>query len=328
MNKNLVLIPAMFATLVSVGINSASADDAKYLRLSTDHTHDFVTTVALRDFADDVAKSTNNRVKIDVYDGGQLGEEKACLEQVQFGALDMTKNSLAPLTEFIPELNVLNLPYLFRDVDHMWKVMGGDIGDKFLKEMDKMNVEGLCWLDAGSRDFYSIKPLTKAEDLKGLKIRVQESQIMLHMVEALGGIAVPMPAGDVYSSLQTGVVEAAENNVPRYLDMSHQEVAKNLILDRHNILPEVLLISKQTMNSLSEEDQNAIRAAAKRLQDKLIVKWAEAENAVLEKLKGMGVTIVNPDAETVAGFRKACQPVYDKEGAEFTDIVKQIENVK
>lgn len=329
MKKSALVCAVAVACTFSVwSSGSAYADDTRYLRLATDHTHDFVTTVALREFADDVAKSTNNRVKIEVYDGGQLGEEKACLEQVQFGALDMTKNSLAPLTEFVPNLNALNLPYLFRDVDHMWKVMGGEIGDQFLKEMEGMNVEGLCWIDAGSRDFYSIKPLEKAADLKGQKIRVQESQIMLHMVEALGGIPVPMPAGDVYSSLQTGVVEAAENNVPRYLDMSHQEVAKNLILDRHNILPEVLLISKQTMGSLPEEDQNAIREAAKRLQASMVEKWAKAEQDVLDKLKTMGVTIVSPDAATIADFRKACQPVYDKEGAEFTDIVKKIESVK
>ena len=328
MKKQVFLGSLALAVMVCSGVSTANADSSRVLRLSTDHTHDFVTTVALREFADDVAKRTNNRIKIEVFDGGQLGDEKACLEQVQFGAIDMTKNSLAPLAEFVPDMNALNLPYLFRDVDHMWKTLDSKIGDEFMKKLEDMNMYGIAWIDAGSRCFYSVDPLTGPEGIKGKKVRVQESKIMLHMVESLGGLPVAMPASDVYSSLQTGVVQVAENNVPRFLDMSHNEIAKNLILDRHNILPEALLISKITMDSLDPADQQIIRDAAKDLQKAMIKKWADNENAILKKLEGMGVTVVVPDANTIAEFRKLCQPVYDVEGKPYQDIVNEIENIK
>ncbi len=156
----------------------------------------------------------------------------------------MAKTSISPLSEFIPSLTALNLPYLFRDLDHMWKVMKGDIGQDLLDKADEAGMIALCWIDAGSRCFYGKNPIRDLPDLQGLKIRVPESKMMMAMIEALGSHATPMPGNDIYSALQTGVCDAAENNIPRYLDMSHQEVAKHLILDRHNILPETLLISK------------------------------------------------------------------------------------
>lgn len=246
----------------------------KVLRLGTDHAHDFVTTIALRDFAAMVDKETGGAVKVEVYDGGQLGQEKACIEQVQFGALDMAKTSISPLSEFIPSLTALNLPYLFRDLDHMWKVMKGDVGKELLGKADEAGMVALCWIDAGSRCFYGKNPIRDLDDLKGLKIRVPESKMMMAMIEALGGHATPMPGNDVYSALQTGVCDAAENNIPRYLDMSHQEVAKHLILDRHNILPEVLLVSKNTWANLDAAEQKAVLKCAAALEDDMIVKWA------------------------------------------------------
>ncbi|HAN43856.1 MAG TPA: C4-dicarboxylate ABC transporter, partial [Ruminococcaceae bacterium] len=195
---------------------SASSSAAKkpefVFRYAENQAKDYPTTQGAYKFAEIVEQKTNGRIKIEVYYGAQLGDEKSVMEQMQFGGIDFARVSLSPLAEFAKQLNVLQLPYLYRDSAHMWKVLEGPIGDQFKNGLGESKLVGLSWYDSGSRNFYnSKKPITKLEDLKGMKIRVQENQMMMDMIKAIGAQPTPMAYGEVYSALQTGVIEAAEN---------------------------------------------------------------------------------------------------------------------
>lgn len=305
---------------------AASVAPSMTLRFATDSSEDYVSTVQIYKFADEVAEKTDGRIKIEVYAGGQLGEEKACVEQVQMGSLDFTKSSMGALTSFNEQLNLMSLPYLFKSEDHLWAVMDTDIGKNLLASMESTGLKGLCWLDAGSRCFYATKPLNSVEDFKGVKFRVMQSSIYSDTVSCLGAVPISMSGNEVYSALQTGVVDGAENNIPRIIDMSHNELCDYLIVDRHNIMPEMVLVSANVWNKLSAEDQAVIQECADHLQENMIAAWLDTENAALETLAQGGMNIVTPDEATIASFREAMQPVYDKYGAEYADLVTQIEN--
>ena len=273
-----------------------------------------------------VEQKTEGRIHIDVYYGGQLGDEKALIEQLQFGGVDFTRASISPLAEFEKSLNVLSLPYLYKDADQMWRVLEGDIGESFLKSVEKSGLIGLSWYDAGARNFYnSKKPITKLDDLKGLKIRVQESQLMMGMVSALGASATPMAYGEVYSGLQTGVIDGAENNWPSYESTSHYEVAKYYVLDEHSRIPEMQMISKITWDKLSPEDQAIIKECA--LESAKIERelWAAKENAAEAKVKEGGSEITTLEPGEKEKFQAAMAPLYTQFGAGYEDLISQIQ---
>ena len=296
------------------------------LKLATDQDDKFVTTIALQKFADDLAAKTDGRITVEVYSGGQLGDEKSTVEQLQFGTVDIVKCSLAPLSEFAPSLTSMNLPYLFKTKEHMWKFYNGEMGEELLKSMVGDGIIGLGWVDGGSRCFYSKKLVTKVADLKDVKTRVQESTIMMSMVESLGGIPTPIAGSEIYSALQTGVVDAAENNVPRYLDMSHDEVAPYLLLDHHQFIPESVIMSASTYNKLSEADQKLIKETMAEAIESQVEQWAVAEEEALAKCREKNLTVT--ELEDVSEFREACQPVYDNyfaENPEQKDFVAKIE---
>lgn len=282
--------------------------------------------IAAYKFAEMVEEKTGGRIHIDVYYGGQLGDEKALIEQLQFGGIDFTRASISPLSEFEKSLNVLSLPYLYKDADQMWRVLEGDIGEDFLKSVEKAGIIGLSWYDAGARNFYnSKKPVTKLDDLKGLKIRVQESQLMMGMVSALGASATPMAYGEVYSGLQTGVIDGAENNWPSYESTSHYEVAKYYVLDEHSRIPEMQMISKSTWDKLSADDQKIIKECA--LESAKIERalWAEKEAAAEAKVKEAGSVITTLDAGEKEKFQAAMAPLYAQFGAGYENIIKAIQ---
>ena len=296
------------------------------LRYAEIQAQDYPTTQAAYKFAEMVEEKTGGRIHIDVYYGGQLGDEKALIEQLQFGGVDFTRASISPLSEFEKSLNVLSLPYLYKDADQMWRVLEGDIGENFLKSVEKASLIGLSWYDAGARNFYnSKKPITKLEDLKGLKIRVQESQLMMGMVAALGASATPMAYGEVYSGLQTGVIDGAENNWPSYESTSHYEVAKNYVLDEHSRIPEMQMISKMTWDKLSAEDQKIIKECA--LESAKIERelWAAKESAAEAKVKEAGSVITKLEPGEKEKFQAAMAPLYAQFGAGYEDIIKAIQ---
>ena len=259
----------------------------------------------------------------------QLGEEKAVIEGVQFGAIDFTRVSISPLAAFAPMFDALQMPYLYRGEEHMWKVLNGEIGESFLKSLEPANFVGLCWYDSGARNFYnSKKEIKTVADLKGLKIRVQESKLMMGLVSSLGAVPTPMPFGEVYSALQTGVIEGAENNWPSYFSTSHYEVAKFFTLDGHTRVPEILIASKIVMDKLSKEDQEIIKKAAKDSMPYQIKLWKEFEKVAEEKVRAKGCVITALTPEAQADFQKAMQPMYDQLKPELKEMVKKIQDVK
>lgn len=311
------------------GSGSAKSGDKIVLRYAENQVKDYPTTKAAQKFADLVKEKTNGRITVEVYDSGQLGDEKSVIEQIQFGGIDMARVSLSPLSEFAKQLNVLQLPYLYRDGDHMWKVLEGPIGTKLLGSLDSSGVVGLSWYDAGARNFYnSVREIKSLEDMKGLKIRVQESAMMMDMVKALGANPTPMAYGEVYSALQTNVIDGAENNWPSYESTSHYEVAKYFVIDEHNRVPEPQIISKKTMDKLSADDQKIIRECAMESAKYERQLWAEREKASEEKVRAAGCTITTLTPDVRKAFEAAVQPLYDQYGAEYKDLIKEIKETK
>ena len=209
-------------------------------RLAENQPEDYPTTLGDKEFARLVEERTNGRIKIEVYSGGQLGDEKSIAEQIQFGAIDFARLSLSPLTEHEKSMGVLMLPYLYRDKEHMFKVLEGTVGEKILSNLEaKAGIVGLGWLDAGSRNFYNTEREIKTPaDMKGLKIRVQETALMMDLISALGASPVALAYGDVYSAMQTGVIDGAENNWPSFESSKHYEIAKYFTIDEHTRVPE------------------------------------------------------------------------------------------
>ena len=309
--------------------SSGGSGDKIVLRYAENQVKDYPTTQAAQKFADLVKEKTNGRITVEVYDSGQLGDEKSVIEQIQFGGIDMSRVSLTPLSEFSRNLMALQLPYLYRDADHMWKVLDGDIGKDLLKSTEDSGIVGLSWYDAGARNFYDTQHEIKSlADMKGLKIRVQESSMMMDMVKALGANPTPMAYGEVYSALQTNVIDGAENNWPSYESTSHYEVAKYYVVDEHSRIPEMQIISKQTMDKLSPDDQKIIRECAAESAKYERQLWAEREKSSEEKVKAGGATITRLSDEARAEFVKAVQPLYDQYGAEYKDLIQKIRDVK
>lgn len=315
----------VFAT----GQTEDAAEEPIVLRLAETHVQDYPTTKGDYRFAELVNERTNGRITIEVYHSSQLGEERDVIEQVQFGAIDFTRVSISPLAAFSPSLNALQMPYLYRDADHMWNVLKGEIGDEFLAGLAPADFVGLAWYDSGSRSFYnSVREITSVADMAGLKFRVQQSDLMVGLVEALGAVATPMPFGEVYSALQTGVIDGAENNWPSYYSTSHYEVAKYYTLDRHTRVPEILIASKIVMDQLSEEDQQIIRQAAKDSIDYQIAQWAAFVEVSEEAIRAAGNTITELTPEAYAGFQDAMQPLYDALSPELQEVVRKIRAVE
>lgn len=308
---------------------SASAGGQTYtFRYAENQAKDYPTTQAAYKFADLVSQKTNGRIKVQVYYGAQLGDEKSVVEQLQYGGIDFSRVSLSPLAEFDKELNVLQLPYLYSSSDQMWKVLDGSIGNKFLAGVKSAKLVGLSWFAAGARNFYTKKQVKTLADLKGLKIRVQESSMMMDMVKALGASPTPMDYGEVYSALQNGVVDGAENNWPSYDSTNHYEVAKYYLLDGHTRVPEMQLCSQATWNKLSDSDKKIVQECATesaKLERQL---WAEQEKKSEDKVKKAGSVVTELSPEELKKFQDAVKPLYSKYAKDYMDTVKQIQETK
>ncbi len=318
----------VLALVLVLAVTAATAQKKPIvLRLAETHPADYPTTLGDQRFADLVKERSKGRIVIEVYPGSQLGQEKAVIEQVQFGAIDFTRVSISPLASFVPVFNALQLPYLYRSEDHMWKVLLGPIGKELFASLEPSGFIGIGWFEPGARNFYNSKrPVSKPEDLKGLKIRVQESELMVGMVQGLGAVATPMPYGEVYSGLQTGVIDGAENNWPSYESTSHYEVAKFYTLDEHTRVPEIIIGSKISLSKLSAKDLELVKQAALDAipyQRKL---WAEREKTSEAKVRAAGntITVITDKAP----WQAAMKPLYDKQPAAIRYLVQRISEVK
>lgn len=297
-------------------------------RLAENQPEDYPTTLGDKEFARLVEERTKGKIKIEVYAGGQLGDEKSVAEQIQFGAIDFARLSISPLTQHEKSMGVLMLPYLYRDKEHMFKVLEGHIGEQILANLEKQSgIIGLGWLDAGARNFYNTKKEIKTPaDMKGLKIRVQETALMMDLISSLGASPVALAYGDVYSALQTGVVDGAENNWPSFESSKHFEVAKYFTIDEHTRVPELILTSKMTLDKLTAEEKEIIRQAAKEAALFERAEWLKREEASRKIIEGSGVKITK--LESNAAFQEKVKSLYDKHGADYKNIIDQIINTK
>src|SRR4030043_1356997 len=267
MKKYLIVFMAvLLATVLFSGGSSQAQPKPMVMRLAGTHPQDYPTTKGDYEFARLVKERSKGKIVVEVFHSKQLGEERAVIEQVQLGAIDMTRVSISAVSAFVRDLDAFQLPYLYRDAAHMWKVLNGPIGEEILKKHEASNFVGVGWFEGGSRNFYTKKQVKTVGDLKGMKIRVQQAPLMVGMVQALGAVATPLPYGEVYSALQSGVVDGAENNWPSYLTTSHFEVAKYWISDEHTRVPEITVGSNKLFDKLSKGDRALILKAMKDAQ--------------------------------------------------------------
>ena len=290
---------------------------------------DYPTTLGGQYFANLVEEKTNGRIRILIQHSGERGNESQVISQLKYGGVDFARISISELTNEIKALNVLQLPYLYENSEHMWKVLDGKIGDYFLDVVSGYEMIGLSWYDAGARNFYTKdRPIQKLEDFEGLKIRVQESDMMASMVEYLGGEPVKKPYSEVYSLLEKSEADGAENNWPSYESMEHYEVAGYYTLDEHIRIPELQICSKHTWEKLSEEDQQIILECAKEssiYQRKL---WKEQETKSRELAVSAGAEVVNLSTVEKKKFRKAVEPLFERYCGEHMDLIQEILSVK
>jgi tripartite ATP-independent transporter DctP family solute receptor len=309
----------------------AQAQQKTVLKYTNDHPTGYPTVAAVEAMGKKLQAATNGRLSIDSYPGGVLGGPKEVIEQLQVGAVQMYAAGVGWLGSVVNEINVFNLPFVFRDTTQMQKVIDGDIGRELLDKITNhptAKLVGLCWLDAGARSFYdSKKPIHTMADLKGLKIRVQGNPMFVDMMNALGGNGVPLGYDQVFSALQTGVIDGAENNMPSYVFDNHYQAAKFYTRTEHLIVPDVLVASRKNWDSLSADDRALITKFARDVQMDNRKFWNEYETAAMEKAKAAGVQFFDVAPADKKAFQDAVKPVWDKYGAPFADIIKRIQAV-
>lgn len=300
---------AIAAVALIVGISVSV--QAKEWRGWNIHVPGYPNTVAMDKFAELLKEKSDGRMTVKMYHSGTLGSQPDAIEQLRIGGIEIGNFNLGPLGPIVPEANVVSLPFIFKDVEHMWRVLDGEAGDMINEGMTEFGIVPLAWYDAGARSFYnSIKPIMQPGDVEGMKVRVMNNDLYSGMIAALGGNPSPMAFAEVYQSLKTGVVDGAENNWPSYESTGHFEVAPFYSLSQHLIIPETLCVNAKVYQSLSPEDQKILKEAAVEsamLQRKL---WKEREKASEEKVLAGGVKFNEiPDKDA---FQAAMKPVYDK----------------
>jgi tripartite ATP-independent transporter DctP family solute receptor len=314
--------------LALAAVACVSAVSATEFRSSDVHPDDYPTVTAVRHMGELISQRTNGRHSIKVFSKSALGSEKDTIEQTKLGALAMTRVNVAPMNNICPETLVPTMPFLFHSKEHMRKVLDGAIGEEILKGCEAQGFVGLAFYDSGARSIYTVKkPIKTLADAKGLKVRVQQSDLWVALLEAMGANATPMPYGEVYTALKTGLVDAAENNYPSYDSSRHFEVAKFYSKTEHSMAPEILLFSKKVWDTLSPQDQQIIRQAAKESVAYMRKQWDEREEKSLKTVVAGGAQIIEVDK---ASFQAAMKPVYDKflKDPKLQNMVKRIQDVK
>ena len=305
-----------------------AAASATEFRSSDIHPDGYPTVEAVKFMSEQLKKLTGGKHSINVFNNSKLGNEKDTIEQTKLGAIAITRVNIAPMNNICPATIVPTMPFLFRSTEHMRKVLDGPVGEEILKSCEAQGFIGLAYYDSGARSIYSVKkPVKTVDDTKGMKIRVQQSDLWVALMEAMGANATPMPFGEVYTALKTGLVDAAENNYPSFESSRHFEVAKYYSKTEHSMAPEMLLFSKRIWDGLSPDDQKAIRQAAKDSVPYMRKLWDEREAKSLAAVKAGGAEIIEVDK---ASFRNAVKPVYVKflRDPKLMDLVKRIQETQ
>lgn len=294
----------------ALGLSACGLGDRGVLRSADAHPDGYPTLIGVQHMADMLHERSGGRYRLKIYGGGQLGQEKDTLEITVFGGLDFNRVNLAPLNSIVPETLVPTLPFMFRSIAHMRAAMDGAPGQTILNALESHGMIGLCFYDSGARSFYTTgKAIETPDDLRGLKIRVQNSDLFVSTIEALGGDATPMTFGEVYQGLLQGVVDGAENNWPSYESTRHFEAAPFYSLTRHVMAPEVFLASARSWSRFSEDDQILIRSCARDSVAVMRAAWDARVEASKEIVQGAGVTITEPDTQP---FQEKVRPVWDR----------------
>ncbi len=316
--------------LTAAIVRPASAQAKMVFKASDVHPEGYPTVTAVEDMGKKLEKATNGRLSVQMYASMQLGGEKEAIEQAQLGAIAIARVSVGALGPVVDGLNVLNLPFLFRDTAQARRVLDGPIGQELLDSVTNhptAGLIGLAWMDAGARNMYDTKrPIKDMADLKGLKVRVMGNPMFVDMMNALGGNGIAMGYDQVFTALQTGVVDGAENNPPSFVFDNHYQVAKNYTLTEHLIVPEMVVFSRRIWDKLSKDDQALLLKLGKEAQQEERVLWNAYEQKALDKMKEAGINIV-----TVADkkpFQDAVKPVWDKYGPKYAEMIKRIQAVQ
>ena len=333
MNRRHAISIAAAVALGSLGAGLGSpalGQDKLVLKSADVHPFGYPTVEAVKWMGDELSKATDGRLSVQIFPSMQLGGEKEMIEQAQVGALAMARISVGPMGPLVPELNVFNLPYMFRDAQHMEKVIDGPIGDEMLQKLSDHPTAGLigiAWMNAGTRNVYNSKhAIHNRQDLEGLKIRTMGNPIFVDMMNAMGGNGVSMGYDQLINALQTGVVDGAENNYPSYASGQHYRYAKYYSRTEHLMIPEILVFSKRVWETLSPDDQALIKKLGRETQLYQRKLWYEMEEKALADMKANGVEVVPIDDK--AAFQEAVKPVWEKHGAKFADLIAEIQAVQ
>jgi tripartite ATP-independent transporter DctP family solute receptor len=316
------------AGLIAAVALPAAAQQKQVWKASDVHPLGYPTVEAIERMGKKLEKSTNGRISIQMFPSMQLGGEKEMIEQAQVGALQIARISVGAMGPVVDDLNVFNLPFVFRDEAHMRAVIDGPIGQELLERVSSSPQSRLIvlgWMDAGTRNVYANKPAAKPADLKGMKIRMMGNPLFVETMNAMGGNGVAMGFNELYSALQTGVVDGAENNPPTLLAQNHYQVSKVYSLTGHLIIPEIFVFSKRTWDALSKEDQTLLRKLSREAQIEQRKLWDDYVGVAETKLKAAGIQFVTADKKA---FYDATQPVRDKYGAKYAALLKRIQDTK
>ena len=316
------------AALAGLPASAVLAQQKMVWKASDVHPLGYPTVEAIVRMGKKLETATNGRVSIQMFPAMQLGGEKEMFEQAQVGALQIARISVGAMGPVVDDLNVFNMPFVFRDEAHMRKVIDGPIGAEFLERMSNApgsRLIALGWMDSGTRNIYAKKAVTAPADLKGMKIRMMGNPLFVDTMNAMGGNGVAMGFNELYSALQTGVVDGAENNPPTLLAQNHYTVSKVYSLTGHLIIPEIFVFSKRTWEALSQEDQALLKKVSREAQTEQRQLWDAYSGEAETKLKAAGVQFVPADK---AAFYKATQPVRDKYGAKYAALIKRVEDTR
>lgn len=327
----LVLAIACAAVLAKGGSETSKSVT---LKLSEVHVDGYPTTMADQEFARLVKEKTEGRVNIEVYSNGTLyGEETGAIEAMQVGDCGFARVSASPVANYVPALNAIQLPYLYNSADHMWAVLNGEVGQNMLDAVQKSGsgLIGLCWYDSGSRNFYTTREVRQAKDIKGMKIRMQNNTMMCRIIELCGGTPVTgIGPNDIYSAIQQGVIDGAENNWATYYSKGDYEVAKYFCLDAHTRIPEILLGSVAALKKagISEADIAIIKECAKQTQEYEIAQWKAMEKKAESAVRANGNIVYEPTVEDLKTFQNAVAAIYTEYGKGYENIIEKIRNTK
>jgi tripartite ATP-independent transporter DctP family solute receptor len=319
-------LPLLAVMVLAVAALSGCQNRVKVLRLAEVHPQDYPTTIGDLAFAKYVEEKTNGAIKIEVYHSGTLGDEKETIEMTQTGAIAFVRVGTNPLTSINPLMAALSMPYLYRDREHMFRVLDGPIGEEMLESLRQQNLLGLNWFDAGFRNFYNSKREVRSPaDMAGLRIRVQETPLLMDMVRLLGASPTPMSYSEVYTSIQNGVVDGAENNWPSYISASHYEVAPYFTVNEHMAAPEMILVNTRVWDGFSDEEKRIVKEGALEAAKLQRAEWLKAEKEYEAQARSSGSVITELTPEERQVFVDTLMPLYDQPAyASFGEIVQRI----